>query len=231
MVRQYNQHRCWAMCPLNVSGRWEDTEGTANSAFSQLRVSSLLLQIHLCISHLICISSHPQFHNLNSEIYSVRVSGETFTAHFMVNIWNEPFSGKFSHNRNNLSQVKEVQIKSLIFFIIPLMLPLLSVCPSDFLALAFPSFDKWTLQSDTDVSVQWDRQFIMHTRCAHTFKFCWPLTISDHWLRFCLTERCDRKIPSGASRSDWGTARAMGVMEGDRDEKTGSKSEKKNTGR
>lgn len=115
MVRQYNQHRCWAMCPLNVSGRWEDTEGTANSAFSQLRVSSLLLQIHLCISHLICISSHPQFHNLNSEIYSVRVSGETFTAHFMVNIWNEPLSGKFSHNRNNLSQVKEVQIKSLIF--------------------------------------------------------------------------------------------------------------------
>lgn len=107
------------------------------------------------------------------------------------------------------------------------MLPLLPVCPSDFLALAFPSFDKWTPQSDTDVSVQWDRQFIMHTRCAHTFKFCWPLTISDHWLRFCLTERCDWKIPSGASRSDWGTARAMGVMEGDRDEKTGSKREGK----
>lgn len=42
--------------------------------------------------------------------------------------------------------------------------------------------------SDTDVSVQWERHFIMRARA---FKSCLPLTISDHWLRFGLTERCD----------------------------------------
>lgn len=151
--------------------------------------------------------------------------------------------GSFSYNRlvfsvkrtRIFSRWKKILIKSFIFSIISSFLScFLSSQPvllTFFLVVAFTSFDKWTPQSDTDVSVQWDRQFIMHTH-MHTPQntHIQVLLATDHfrpvtqvwfdwevWLEKSLVGPLEM---TEAQRESWGSGEGGWRAEREIDEKT-----------